>query len=441
MSVSGQFQNAAVIGASFAGLLASRVLSAHCTQVTLIEKDQVNDHPESRPGQAQTRHLHGLLAKCLDILEHYFPGFTQELIAHGAIYDDMGRVIRWHQFGGFRRQFDSGLNGVVQSRPLLEYLLRKRVMTMPNVRLMDQSRILGWDLKSDRITGLTVEDPAGSRRQMPFDLVVDCSGRGSNTPKWLLQNGYKPPAEEEVTVKVGYSTRLYVRKEDDLKGAKMVMALPSPPAVVRSGYLLPIEGNRWMLTVAGWGRDYPPSDTEGLNSFVRSLPAQDIYRIISHARPLSDIMTYRFTASRRMHYQRLKHLPGGIFVLGDAMASFNPVYGQGMTSAAMQATALDSCLKRNKANAQKAYFRKVATIVDTPWQLATGEDFRFKTTTGKKPIATDLVNAYVSQVHKATHKDTFVYLRFLKVMNLMRPPTTLMCPGVLWRVMRSKIMH
>lgn len=426
-------RQAAVVGCSLSGLLAARALHDHYEKVILIEKDTVSDQPESRKGQAQTQHLHGLLAKGLDIMESFFPGLTEELIRNGAIYEDMGQAIRWYQFGGYRRQFNSGLKGIVQSRPLLEYIIRKRVLALPGIELMDQTQVEGWEVNDGRITGLHIKSTQAGQDKLRTDLIVDCTGRGSRSPKWLEKLGFPMPKKTEVEVKLGYATRTFERLPGDLTGARLLMCMPAPPVDCRSGYLFPIEGDRWMLTVAGWGGDYPPADEEGLLEFAKSLPLPDIYRIISRARPLSDILTYRFRSNQRFHYEKLKRFPGGLLVLGDAIASFNPAYGQGMTSAAMQAANLDQCIAEGKSVSH--YFSKISRIVDIPWQLAIGEDFRFKTTRGKKPLGTGLVNAYVTRVHKATHTDTRIYAEFLQVMNLIKPPAALMRPQIALRVL------
>ncbi|HMB62549.1 MAG TPA: FAD-dependent monooxygenase [Eudoraea sp.] len=426
-------RQAAVVGASLSGLFAARALHDHFDKVLLIEKDAVLDRPESRKGQAQTQHLHGLLAKGLEIMEIFFPGLTEELILNGAIYEDMGQAIRWYQFGGYRRQFNSGLKGIIQSRPLLEYIIRKRVLALPGIELMDQTLVEGWESNQERITGLHIKSAISRQAIIRTDLIVDCTGRGSRSPGWLEKSGFPKPKKTEVEIKLGYSTRTFERLPGDLRGARLLMSMPAPPRDCRSGYLFPIEGDRWMLTVAGWGGDYPPADEEGLLAFAKSLPLPDIYRIISSARPRSDILTYRFKSNQRFHYEKLKHFPGGLLVLGDAAASFNPAYGQGMTSAVMQAATLEQCIAEGKSASH--YFGKISRIVDIPWQLAIGEDFRFKTTRGKKPLGTGLVNAYVARVHKATHTDTRIYAEFLKVMNLIKPPTALMRPQIALRVL------
>lgn len=437
-----QPQRAVVIGGSLAGLLTARVLSDHFAQVTLIERDPVTDRPEPRKGQPHTHHLHGLLAKGYTIMSRYFPDLPAALLAGGAIPGDMGTALRWYTFGGYRRQYDSGLTGVFMSRPFLEGLIRQRVLARPNIELLDQAPVerLLTTPDGQQVIGVEVSRSGQNptRHSLTADLVVDASGRGSASPKWLAALGYPQPQESLVKVGVGYATRLYRRRAGDLTGAEALMITPEGPRDKRMGLIFPIEQERWICTLGGWAGDHAPNDAAGFMAFARSLPVPDLHHLLSKLEPLSDIRLHKFPANLRRHYEKLTRFPDGFLVLGDAVCSFNPVYGQGMTSAAMQAEALDELLtgRPSLAGLWRPFFKQIATVIDIPWQLAVGEDFRFRETEGRKAPGTDLINAYVARVHRATHTDPVVYGAFLKVMNLMAPPTSLFQPRLLWRVLR-----
>jgi hypothetical protein len=215
------------------------------------------------------------------------------------------------------------------------------------------------------------------------------------------------------------------------------MIFPTPPA--RSGtFLFPIEGNRWIVTSGGIHGMEPPTGEAGFLEYTRNLPVPDIYNIISRAEPLSDIVPYKFPFSLRHHYEKMKHFPGGLLLLGDAVASFNPIYGQGMTSAAMQVAVLQKLLEKqgNVPGLWRSYFKQAAEVVDMPWQIAVGEDFRWAETEGPKPPGTDLINRYIAYLHRVMEDDTVVYEQFLRVVNLLEPPATLMHPRILWRAWR-----
>jgi 2-polyprenyl-6-methoxyphenol hydroxylase-like FAD-dependent oxidoreductase len=440
-----KYTHAIVIGGSVAGLMAARVLSDHFERVTLIERDQVNDVAEARKGQPQARHLHGLLGKGLEIITHYFPDLPTALRDGGAIFGDMGQNMRWYANGGYRLQFESGINGVTMSRPLLERVIRQRVLRQSNVRVVDECDVKEPITTPDRsrVIGVKVQRRAENGREeiLNADLVVDASGRGSSSPKWLEALGYTRPPESEIKINMGYATRMYRRRPEDfdLIDGQLIMITPEAPRLKRSGFMFPIEGDRWIVTLGGWLGDHAPTDERGFLEFARSLAAPDIHQMLLKLEPLSDIIMHKLPSNLRRHYEKLDRFPDGYLVVGDAMCSFNPVYGQGMTSAAMQVAELDRVLQERPSlnGLARYYFKRAAKVVDMPWQLTAGEDFRFPETIGPKQAGTDFINAYVSRVNRASHSDPVVYRAFLEVMNLMKPASSLMHPRILWRTLRA----
>jgi 2-polyprenyl-6-methoxyphenol hydroxylase-like FAD-dependent oxidoreductase len=436
-------KSALVIGGSMAGLLTARILSDHFGKVTIIERDLVHDFPESRKGQPHTAHVHGLLVQGFKIVSRYFPDLLEGLQSGGSPLLDMAQNMRWYCHGGYRARFEFGLKGVITSRPFLEWHIRQRVQSLSNITIKDgysAERLLASD-NSKQITGLQVKRTGTDTKaeEIQADLIVDASGRGSRSPRWLEELGYGKPAETSVGCGAGYATRLYARDTSQPGSQDWIFVTPQAPRESRMGAAFPVEDNKWILGLAGWHGDHAPTDEEGFIKYAKSLPAPDIYHIATTATPLSDIVTYKFAASLRHHYEKMERFPRR-FLIGDAVCSFNPVYGQGMTSAAMQAAALDTLLKehQNLDDITKPYFKKIARIVDIPWQTAVGEDFRFPQTKGKKAPGTDFINAYIDRVHRATHHDPVVGAAFLKVMNMIEPPASLLSPAILWRVLRNK---
>ena len=427
-------RHAVVIGGSLGGLLTARVLSDHFTRVTILERDPVSRQPESRKGQPQTRHVHGLLATGLHVMTHYFPDLPQALLDGGAMMNDFAGAMNWYSFGGYRKQFQMGVKVTTMSRPLLEALVRARVVALPNVTLMDNTAVKTLVTTPDRqrVTGVEIEQrESGQTTPLHADLVVDASGRGSRTPQWLAELGYDAPPVSEVKVDVGYATRLYHRDPADPRGKTWTLITPEASKETRFGAIFPIEGDRWIVSLGGWAGDHAPTDPESFMAYARSLPAPDVYNVICRAQPLSDIIPHKFPHSLRRHYEKLRRFPQGYLVLGDAISSFNPTYGQGMTSAALQTLELKKLLAGGKSLDELApvFFKQAAKVIDIPWQLAVGEDFRFPQTTGPKPVGTDLINKYVEKVHRATLHDEVVGLAFLKVMNLMAPPPACSTPA------------
>ena len=436
-------QQAIVLGGSLAGLLAAKVLSQHYAQVTIIEKDTVHRQPEARKGQPQTRHLHGLLPRGLQVMCKYFPGLLEELNSYGAKVVDFANSMNWFCYGAYRKSFCMGIKGAFVSRPLLEHIIRERVLALPNVHLVDNITAKHFIATGDKhkITGVVTEEKnTGQTQSHAAQLVIDTTGRGSQTPKWLQELGYGEISVSEVRVYVGYTTRMYQRDPGDQRGETWMVCTPQAPSEKRFGGAFPIEGNKWLVTVGGWHGDHAPTENSGYLEFVKSLPNPNLYDIVSKSAPLSEFFQYKFPLSVRRHYEKLHHFPKGFLVLGDAFSSFNPIYGQGMSAAALQAEVLDQLLQDKVPEKEfaKVFFKRSKKIVDTIWELATGEDFRYPQTIGSRPPGIKLINKYVAHVHRATTKDEVVCGAFLKVISLLKPPASLFHPKILWRVMSAK---
>lgn len=431
---------AIVLGASIGGLMVARALSNHFDSVTVIEKDKVERQPCTRKGQAHTRHLHGLLPGGLNAMLHYFPDLQDALAANGANVCNFAKDMVWYTYGGYRQRFDMNLTGATMSRPLLEHLIRERVLAMPNIELMDNTAVKNLIASDDqqRVKGVHIElSGLGKAMDLHADLVVDVTGRGSRSAQWLSDLGFDAPKTSEVKVNVSYATRIFKRNPNDPRSSNWMLYTPKAPEEMYFAGLFPVEGDRWIMTIGGWHGTQVDADETAFLEAVRKLPMPEFYEIISKCEPLSEVMPYKFSHSLRRHYEKLKRFPLGYLVLGDAVCSFNPTYGQGMTSAAMQAIELDKLLNENLPEGQlaHAFFRQASKVIDIPWQLAVGEDFRYPATAGPKPAGVDFINKYVSRVHRATLKDPVVCGAFLRVMSLLKAPTSLFHPKILWRVM------
>lgn len=439
--------HAIVIGASMGGLLAARVLSDHFRHVTLIERDNLPEHAENRKGVPQGQHLHALLVRGEQIFSRLFPGLAADLIQAGAVQVDLPGDFLWFQEGVYKVRFHSGLTMTCMSRPLLECYVRRRILAIKNLTCLQQHDVQSLVTNADRtrVMGVKVRRRAegSDEESLEADIVVDATGRGSKSPKWLETLGYPKPKESVVKVDVGYTTRMYRQEAGLLPNAKAIFTLPAPPQGKRGGGLFPIEGGRWMVTLAGWLGDHAPADEQGFLEYAKSLPNQDIYNIISRAKPLNDFVTHKLPSNLRRHYERMTSFPDGYLVMGDAICSFNPVYGQGMSVSAMEAEALDNCLKRaggrnSLRGLAQSFFKGAARAIENPWTLAAGEDFRFPGVEGPKPMGTDLINRYVSQVHKTTMYDRETTRAFFQVMTLTHSPKILFSPAIVLRIVRDR---
>lgn len=432
-------EHAIVIGASMGGLLAARALSDFFTTVTIIERDAfpVDDVP--RKGVPQGRHTHGLLARGRAVLEEFFPGYSNEVATEsGGLLGDIANDVMWMGHNVALAQGKSELIGLLASRPVLEGHVRRRVLKLANMRAIENCAVQGLvaDASRDRVSGIRVRIDGKDEETINADLVVDASGRGSASPTWLEELGYQRPVDEKVEIGIGYMTRTYRRKPGELGGKLGIVIAGSAPNW-RNGVILALENDSWTVSVGGFlGDDAPASDAEFL-AYLATLPTKEIHDVVAKAEPLSDYIRYRYVSSLRRRYEKLVRFPQGYLVFGDAICSFNPVYGQGMTVAAQEAATLREALNAGAENLSTRFFKAAAKIVDIPWDIAVGNDLRHPRVEGPRPAMVRFINWYVGKLHLAARNDATLATAFLKVANLMSPPPALLSPAIAWRVWRG----
>ena len=422
--------HALVLGGSIGGLLTARVLSDFFDQVTILDRDVFPSTPENRRGVPQGRHTHGLLSGGREVLEEFFPSISQELIAAGAVHGDMLGNSRWYIEQGAHVRFLSGLMGILLSRPLLEFEIRRRVLALPNVSSRTYAIVEGLILEGGgQVTGVRCNG-----KMIVGDLIVDATGRASRSPQWLEEIGFPKPHEDEIGIEMAYSTCLFRRRPTDLDG-DVALIYGASPETGRSGAMLAQEGDRWIVTQAKYSGRNLPNNVLSFIEYSRGLPTLDIYEVISKAEPLCEPFQARFPANLRRRYESLTLFPLGYLVFGDAISSFNPVYGQGMSVACMQARALKQTLAEGRQNLATRFFQRAAKVVDSPWDIAVGADLRIPTTKGPRTKKTSVLNWYVARLHRAAHKDPVAALAFHRVANLLDPPPSLVRPGLALRVL------
>jgi 2-polyprenyl-6-methoxyphenol hydroxylase-like FAD-dependent oxidoreductase len=195
--------------------------------------------------------------------------------------------------------------------------------------------------------------------------------------------------------------------------------------------MFPVEGDRWLVTLAAFFDNSAPQDHDGFLAYARSLTVPDLYHAIRNCEPVSGIRHYRFAGSVRKWFERLRCIPEGLIAIGDAVCSFNPVYGQGMTVAAIEAELLGSSLARAKAEGGFAaefaarWFRGIAPIVDGAWGSVRLEDFSCPELAHECPLHLRLMQWYMGRVHRATQRSAFAADRFYRVMNFLEPGSRL----------------
>lgn len=421
-----------------AGLATARALTNHFDRVTLVERDELPTETAQRKGVPQGEHAHGLLPSGFRILKDYFPGMMDDIVADGAMHGDLTGDFLWYQYGGWKLRADCGLEAVVVSRPHLERKVRERVIALAKVTVLQGHDVEEpeFDTSKNALTGVRIKNRStGESKTMAADLVVDTLGRGSPSPKWLKNWGFAEVAETSVEINIGYATGVFERKPGDLFGTMGAVVAGTVPESTRMCAMLGAEGNRWVVTLGGALKDYPPTELAAWREFARSLPDPIVADVLEGREPLVPIKSYRFQANRHRHYEKLSRFPDRYLVLGDAICSFNPIYGQGMSVALTEARALDTCLASSDDDLAKRFFARASEVIASPWAIATGEDYRFPSVEGKRPPGFGVISRYMARAHRVACKDPVVLKQFFHVAALLAAPPSMMVPSIAWRVL------
>jgi 2-polyprenyl-6-methoxyphenol hydroxylase-like FAD-dependent oxidoreductase len=423
-------KTAAVIGGSIAGLLAARALAPHFGKVVLFERDEIRGATEPRKGVPQGAHVHVLLAAGADAIERGFPGIFDAIAARGGLCFDMGEGNNWFHFGVWKRRMKLGIEVHIQSRLLLEELIRERTLALDNVELCTASvGEISWHGGVPRV--------ATRADVRPFAFVVDASGRGSQMPKWLETAGYARPESESVSVDVTYTTARFRPQHD--RDWRCVLIYPTPPREKRAGAVVPTETGEVLISLFGWCGENAAASDEAFLEFARRLPRPEIADLIATSERTSPLRQFHYKEARLNHYEKLSRFPPATIVLGDALCSVDPVFGQGMTVAALSADLLDECAKSCGGSVEglaRRFRRETARAYGTAWSLSTTEDLRYPEASGVRPLGTRFAHYYTRRVHELTATDADVALRFARVMHLLAEPKALFHPSVMWKVLR-----
>jgi 2-polyprenyl-6-methoxyphenol hydroxylase-like FAD-dependent oxidoreductase len=379
-------------------------------------------------------------------MERFLPGLTGELVQAGAALLDFTRDFAWMSPYGWYVRFPGDLRSLACSRDLIDWGVRARVAALPNVHIRQGADVAGLirGPGGARVGGVWLRSRAAEEVDYPgaeltADLVVVADGRHSRLPGWLSELGYEPPEETVVNSFQGYASRLYRPPAGFTCDWKRLYIQQAPPADPRGGLVVPVEGGRWLVSLLGGDGDYPPTDEAGFLAFARSLRSPALYEAIAAAEPLSPIAGQRATENRLWHYDRLGGFPDGVVALGDAVCAFNPVYGQGMSAAALGAEVLDRWLREELSyrgpGRSRVFQRYLARATAAAWQLSAGADYGFRTTQGPpQGWIARLTGRYIAAVMRAATRRPWVRRRLAEVLHLLRPPSALFGPGVLARL-------
>ncbi len=427
--------HAIVIGSSLAGLLAARSLSDHFERVTVLDRDTLPDNPEPRKGVPQATHVHVLLRRGMLILEELLPGLDAELAQAGAPSINWTSDFVNFTPAGWGPRFPSTFITRACSRGLLEYTVRRRVAARSNITFEARCEAIGLLTNEDRshVTGVNVnyrDRMSDARSDLRGDLIVDASGRTSHILNWLIELGYMPPTETIVNSHLGYATRVYQRPPHFTADWRVMIIRARPPYGTRGGLIYPVEGDHWMVNLGGAGEEQPPTDEQAFLDFTRTFIHPALYEAIKDAEPISPVYGYRRTENRWRHYEQLARWPENFVVLGDAAYAFNPIYGQGMTLAGLEAQALDRWLRTPQGGLD--FQKSLAKVVRLPWLMATNEDSRTPGVEGNDaPTGFDrFLRRYIDEVLWLTSSDAVTFETFMHVTHLVATPGALMKPHI-----------
>jgi 2-polyprenyl-6-methoxyphenol hydroxylase-like FAD-dependent oxidoreductase len=423
-----------------AGLMAARVLSDHFDQVTILERDHIDDHPSVHKSIPHGNQLHVLLAGGLQSLARLFPEFTAMLTDSGAVPARVGK--EWAIFlpegkvyslmGSLKEPRDLGYTTYNASRGLLEHCLRRIMSALKNVSFVPDCNVRELAYANGRVCGVTcnVDGRDGATETLTADFLIDAGGRGSHASAWLKQLGFTEPPATVVGSDIAYAGakfRLRGRGPDE-----RLLFLPGrAPDHIRAAGAEEIEGGVWHLILVGRFGDFPPTDEAGFFAFAESLYTPAIYDLFADAERVSEIIPHRFPTSFQRHYERLEEFPEGFLVIGDGICSFNPIYAQGMSSAALQAEALQVILAQRAEEEQGTtklaceFFPKAAEVIATPWALSAGGDLAYPQTQGERPPNAAEHATYFASLDRLCAEDPDALLLGAEVFNLLKPISSL----------------
>ncbi|WP_326695424.1 monooxygenase [Streptomyces sp. NBC_01387] len=431
-------RHAVVVGGSIAALLTARALVGHADRVTVVERDRFPDGPGQRAGVPQGRHIHVLLEGGARAMEELLPGIVAELSEHGAPRVGMPRdLVQW-QAGRFYRRTTTTADLLTGSRPLLEWLVRRRVLADPRITVMEGTEVVGLLGDAARVRGVQLRE-RGARtrtdvRSLTADLVVDASGRGSRAPQWLAAIGADPAHEERIDTGLSYATRIY-RSPEDAEGVETAGYYFIPGGGTERGAVaLPFEDGRYLVTLSGLRGCEPPSDEDAFTEFTARLAHPVLYEWLSKARPESAVHSFRSTANVRRRYDRPGRRPAGFLATGDALCAFNPVYGQGMTVAAFGALALrDALADRRRTPTTRRVQKALLQASRQAWDIAAGADKNLPAARGNVRAGRAVERPavwYMARVVERAPNNPVIGTAFRGVCALAEPTSALFAPAV-----------
>lgn len=433
-----RLDHAVVVGGSVAGLLAASALASHAQRVTLIERDAFPEDPDTvRKGAPQGRQPHVLLDRGRRAMDQLLPGLFDDLAEQGSVVIDFGRQVKWYHSGGWKANCATPYRLFMQTRPFLELHARRRLLDRGNVTLLERTELVRPSIRDGRIHGVEVRSLADdSVSELACDLLVDATGRGSRSPRWLEAAGYDAPPEQSIRIDLCYATRLYRPPAGFQSDWKALAIYGRRPAQRRHAVLFTVEGGRWLVTLMGYEGDHPPAEPERQLEFARSLERPELYDLLCSSEATGDVYRYKVPTQRWRRYDRLDRMPAGYVVIGDGICSFDPVFAQGMTIAALEAEMLEQRLREGSFDAL-AFAKATRQTINVAWLLSSLEAHRYPTARQTRPVGVGLLHRLADRVFACANDDPVVYRALVSIMHMDKGPGQLLKPSMLARFARG----
>ncbi|WP_141540415.1 glutamate synthase [Bacillus cereus] len=436
-------EKAIVIGGSMAGKLAAKALSDFFKEVIILEAGEEWNEKSPRKRVPQSHHPHVLLKGGEVAIEKLFPSIMTQLKEDGGIVNNFTGELRWHHFGVWKQPFTGELNAVQQSRPMLEWHIQKRMSQVNNITTKYETMVeqLLIDTHRNKISGVKTKCLiTGMKKDLQADLVVDTSGFSSKNIEWLGTQGIEVK-EEKVWIQLFYATRVFRLKKNKRPDWCNLLISPSFPENPYGAFIQTIEDNQYFVTFSGYANEKAPKTDEEFFAFAHKLLAPDFIHFLEQAEPITDIKVHRIPYQVRRRFDIVKNMPEGFLVIGDAHCRFDPVFGQGISVAAMEAEELQMCLKKGKALEKgftRGFYKRISKIIKTPWEMATTEAFRHPKIKGEKSFIQPFQQWYTKKIYQLSANNPDIYIRLVRVMNLMRSPLHLFHPKVWFAILTTR---
>ena len=429
-------KHAVIVGAGMAGLLAAAALSDTFGKVTIIEKDSLPESPQVRNGVAQGAHVHTLLGYGVEAMDALLPGLMADIYSAGAVKIRRNFDIWFHDAIGPTPVRDVGILTPSVTRPLLEHVTRQRVLALANVNLRDATKVLNFEIdQQGGVSGIQVlaDDIYES---ISADLVVECSGRASHLSSWLAEHGFGEAPSQRLKILMGYTSGFFRMPDDLAENGKACLMLAVPPDY-RAAYLTPVDGNMWLATMYGRGKDTAPLDPEGFVTWAKGLPHPVIHDMLVRAEPISDFKRYKIPYGIWYRYDQMPNFPRGLIPLGEALTSFNPMYGQGMSLAAGQALSLREAIAGGlDADMSARYFEGCKTLNGVGWSVMETRDFAYDCTSGDRPADLEARWQSAAAIRQLAETDSEVHSLSVRVTHLLESPSELAGPEIIEKTKR-----